>query len=108
MALWIKAVLDIGMDVVIRVKAERLNIVKDAMGLFKNRKADNEWEVNKNFKVKVWDEDCFEIIGLNRDLKFLRFVEYITKGRGVKQVPENTGIRLKGCVIWKKSGRENG
>ena len=76
---WIKAVLDIQMDAVIRVKEERLNIVKDALGLFKSRKADKEWEVNKNFKVKVWDEDSFEINGLDRSLRFLRFVEYITK-----------------------------
>lgn len=32
---WIKEVLSIGMDAVVRVKDERLNIVKDALGLFK-------------------------------------------------------------------------
>jgi len=57
---WIKAVLERKMDAVIRVKEERLNIVKDALGLFKKRKEDKEWEVNKNLKVKVWDDDGFE------------------------------------------------
>ncbi|WP_231968746.1 hypothetical protein [Thermoanaerobacterium sp. RBIITD] len=36
---WIKEVLSIGMDAVVRVKDERLHIVKNALALFKCRKA---------------------------------------------------------------------
>jgi hypothetical protein len=39
-ATWIKEVLAIGMDAVVRVKDERLHIVKDALGLYRNREAD--------------------------------------------------------------------
>ncbi|WP_244262752.1 hypothetical protein [Thermoanaerobacter siderophilus] len=39
---WIKEVLAIGMDAVVRVKDERLHIVKDALGLFKKREANKK------------------------------------------------------------------
>ncbi|NME96628.1 hypothetical protein HF847_11720, partial [Clostridium cochlearium] len=62
---WIKEVLSIGMDAVVRVKDERLHIVKDALALFKCREANKEWIVNKGsksyIKIKAWDEDNFEM-----------------------------------------------
>ena len=39
-ATWLKEVLSLGMDSIVRVKDERLNIVKDALALFKCREAD--------------------------------------------------------------------
>ena len=50
---WIKEVLSIGMNAVVRVKDERLHIVKDALALFKHREADKEWvqkQGNKKYK----------------------------------------------------------
>lgn len=81
---WIKEVLSIGMDVVIRVKDERLNIVKDALSLYKNCKANNEWTIkngNKKYTViKAWDEDNFEMSDSNIKVKFLKFIEEIHNG----------------------------
>lgn len=81
---WIKEVLAIGMDAVIRVKDERLHIVKDALALFKSREADNAWKVNKSSNkkifVKAWDEDDFEICNLDIKVRFLKFVEEIHIG----------------------------
>jgi hypothetical protein len=58
---WIKEVLSIGMNAVVRVKDERLHIVKDALALFKCREANKEWIVKKGNKkytiIKAWDED---------------------------------------------------
>ena len=42
-ATWIKEVLAIGMDAVVRVKDERLHIVKDALGLYRNRESCQEF-----------------------------------------------------------------
>jgi hypothetical protein len=47
---WIKEILSIGMNAVVRVKDERLHIVKDALSLFKCRQADREWCVNRSSK----------------------------------------------------------
>jgi hypothetical protein len=58
---WIKEVLSIGINAVVRVKDERLHIVKDALALFKYREANKELIVKKGNKkytiIKAWDED---------------------------------------------------
>ncbi len=78
---WIKEVLSIGMDAVVRVKDERLNIVKDALGLFKCRKADKEWIVkqksNNYIKIKAWDKDNFQMPNLDMEVRFIKFIEEI-------------------------------
>lgn len=78
---WIKEVLDLGIDTVIRVKDERLHIVKDALLLYKNRDTTKEWEVkkskNKYIKIKAWDEDDFEMPDKELRVRFLKFVEEI-------------------------------
>jgi len=78
---WINEVLSIGMDAVVRVKDERLHIVKDALSLFKCREADKNWTVKKksnNYrKIKAWDEDNFEMTGLDIKLRFVKFIEEI-------------------------------
>ena len=102
---WIKAVLEIKMDAVIRVKEERLNIAKDALGLFRKRKEDKEWEVNKKLKAKVWDEDGFEIGGLDRKVRFLRFIEYITEDGKTEEkemwVVTTLSKSVAAEIIWK-------
>ena len=81
---WIKEVLSIGMDAVVRVKDERLHIVKDALALFKCREADKEWRVNKKshnyIKIKAWDEDNFEMPDLEIKVRFIKFIEEIHNG----------------------------
>ncbi|NMA57204.1 transposase [Clostridium cochlearium] len=81
---WIKEVLSIGMDAVVRVKDERLHIVKDALALFKCREANKEWIVNKGsksyIKIKAWDEDNFEMADSEIKVRFIKFIEEIHNG----------------------------
>ncbi|WP_392486745.1 transposase [Haloimpatiens sp. FM7315] len=76
---WIKEVLSIGIDAVVRVKDERLHIVKDALALFKCREADKEWIINqgskKYTKVRAWDEDILEMSSSNIKVRFIKFSE---------------------------------
>jgi len=85
---WVKDVLSIGMDAVIRVKDERLHIVKDALGLFKCRKADKEWIIKQDDKkytiIKAWDEDNFEMADSDIKVRFLKFIEEIHNGDKVE------------------------
>lgn len=78
---WIKEVLSIGIDAVIRVKDERLHIVKDALGLFKYREANKEWIIKRGNKkhtiVKAWDEYNFEMPDSDIKVRFLKFIEEI-------------------------------
>lgn len=81
---WIKEVLSIGMDVVIRVKDERLNILKDALSLFNMQDANINWTIKKGDKkytiIKAWDEDNFEMPDSDIKVRFLRFIEEIHNG----------------------------
>lgn len=81
---WIKEVLSIGMDAVVRVKDTRLHIVKDALSLFKCRKANKEWTVKKNSnnyrKIRAWDEDNFEMSDSGVKVRFIKFIEEIHTG----------------------------
>jgi len=83
-ASWIKEVLAIGMDAVVRVKDERLHIVKDALGLFQSREANKQWIVNegstKKIIVSAWDDDGFEMTGMDIKVRFIRFLEEIHEG----------------------------
>jgi len=76
---WIKELTSMGIDAVVRIKDERLNIVKEAIALFKSRKADKEWNVNSknntNIKISAWDEDNFEMTNLDENVRFVRFIE---------------------------------
>ena len=78
---FINLVKDIGMDAVVRAKDMRLNIVKDALGLFKKRKADYEFNDTKK-RVLAWDEDNFFMEGCPHNIRFLKFVEYWTTPKG--------------------------
>ncbi|QAT39211.1 transposase [Clostridium sp. JN-9] len=85
---WIKEVLSIGMNAVVRVKDERLLIVKDALALFKRREADKKWIVKQGSKdytkIKAWDEDNFEISDPTIKVRFIRFIEEIHTGDKVE------------------------
>lgn len=81
---WIKEVLSIGMDAVVRVKDDRLHIVKDALALFKHQNADKAWTIKKGHKkytiVKAWDEDDFEMPDSSIKVRFVKFIEEIHNG----------------------------
>ena len=72
---FINLVKGIGMDVVIRAKNEKMSIVQDARGLFKNREANGSFNDTKK-EVEVWDEDGFSMEGAHENIRFLRFVEH--------------------------------
>ncbi|MBP2031868.1 hypothetical protein J2Z42_000533, partial [Clostridium algifaecis] len=69
---------------VVRVKDERLHIVRDALALFKCRQADREWRVNRNgknyIKIKAWDEYNFEMSDPTIKIRFVKFSEEIHTG----------------------------
>lgn len=107
-ASWIKEVLAIGMDAVVRVKDERLHIVKDALGLFQSREANKQWIVNegstKKIIVSAWDDDGFEMTGMDIKVRFIRFLEEIHEGdkkelKEVWIVTTNKNICTE--TIWK-------
>lgn len=122
---FIETVLAIKMDAVIRIKDKRMHIVKDAMGMFQKRAADDRWVVEdpkpqanrqkrraRRIEVQAWDEDGFEMTGLSRTVRFLRFVETITetvyeggkeKRRTVTKevwVVTTLGKHVPASVIW--------
>jgi hypothetical protein len=75
---WINTVKSYSMDAVVRVKDERLNIVKDALGLFQNRICDDVWSFNKNKNTEViiyaW-HDNIEMKGVEGTVRFAKFLE---------------------------------
>ncbi|WP_227004019.1 transposase [Salicibibacter halophilus] len=93
----------IGMDAIVRVKNKRLNLVKDALGLFQKRDSDAQWthedpepkgkqtkRKQKHIHVEAWDEEGFEMGGVPGPVRFLRFRETITQnmyqGKTVERV----------------------
>jgi hypothetical protein len=107
-ASWIMEVLAIGMDAVIRVKDERLHIVKEALGLFQRREADKQWIVRegntKKIIVSAWDDDGFEMSGMDIKVRFIRFLENIHEGdkkelKEVWIVTTNKNICVE--TLWK-------
>lgn len=81
---FINLVKGIGMDVVIRAKNERLNIVQDALGLFKCRPCDEEFH-DTNRRVEVWDEDNFCMVDTPENIRFLKFVEHWNSPKSGKE-----------------------
>ncbi|EOD00775.1 transposase [Caldisalinibacter kiritimatiensis] len=85
---WIKEVTSLGVDAVVRVKDKRLNIVKNALGIFKSRQADDKWIVNKGsnkrIKIKAWDEDDIEMADKKTKVRFIKFIEKIQVGDNIK------------------------
>jgi hypothetical protein len=106
---WINAVKEHDMDAVVRVKDRRLNIVKDALRLFKNRKEDKSWEFektkNKIIQIKAWAAEI-EMAGVEGTIKFVRFVEKILdKSTGKTEQKEiwiiTTAKHVELETLWK-------
>ncbi|WP_378956949.1 hypothetical protein [Pelosinus sp. sgz500959] len=78
---WINAVKSYNIDTVVRVKDMRLNIVKDAKLVFKNRTSNTTWVFyktsTKRVTVSVW-ETAIKINGVTDPLRFIKFVEKTT------------------------------
>ena len=92
---WINHVKQYNTEAVVRVKDKRLNIVKDALGLFKTREADSFWEVqtenNKITNICAWSENIY-MSGVKDDIRFVKFVEDVIDLR--------TGEIVKTSEIW--------
>jgi len=76
---WVKEVLAIGMDAVIRVKDERLKMVKKSKELFEKAPATKEWIIEGTTKdkytiVKSWDEPEMEMTNLEMKIRFVKYV----------------------------------
>ena len=84
---FINLVKGVGMDVVIRAKDQRLNIVKDALGLFKNREADHVFK-DTNKRVEVWEDDGFSMTGCDENIRFIKFIEHWTTPKGKQKSRE--------------------
>jgi hypothetical protein len=78
---WINAAKSCGIDAVVRVKNERLDIVKDAMGLFKGSKPDKVWEFKKSSRkhisIAAWDDNIL-MNGVEGSIRFVQYIETIT------------------------------
>lgn len=81
---FINLVAEIGMYSVVRAKDSRLNIVQDALGLFKNKTATSNF-VHEKKQVEVWDSDGFEMKGSGENIRFLKFVETWVSSKGRQQ-----------------------
>lgn len=80
---FIKTVEECGMNVVIRLKDETRLIYKDAEGLFQKGMGRTEDFEKKDIKVKAWDISGFEMEGLGRKLRVIRYEE---EWKGEKEV----------------------
>ena len=77
-AKWINELIALGIDAVARVKDERRDIVKDALGIFKDQRADKEWRIKGDTRdkytiAKAWDVDEIEMQGLEMKIRFVKF-----------------------------------
>jgi predicted transposase YbfD/YdcC len=92
---WINFIKEYNMEAVVRVKDDRLNIVKDALGLFKGREADSVWNVppknNKMTQVSAWSENI-DMSGVEDGIRFVKFIEDVVDLR--------TGEIVKTSEIW--------
>ena len=62
-------------------------IVKDALGIFNKRDADEIFKDTKK-TVQVWDEDGFLMEGSTENIRFLKFVETWISPKGKKMTRE--------------------
>jgi len=84
---FINLVKGIGMDVVVRAKKENMNIVQDALCLYRQQEPSEEFH-DAQRRIEVWDEDGFHMEGTSENIRFLRFVEHWTvrkSGRKMKR-----------------------
>jgi len=97
------------MDAVVRVKDERLNIVKVALRLFQYRQCDEEWSFYKNKNIEVtiyaWHGNV-EMKGVAGTVRFVKFLEVtrnlITEKEKISEVwIITTSKQLSLETLWK-------
>lgn len=112
---FINLVAEIGMYSVIRAKDTRLNIVRDALGLFKKEPPSSTF-IYKKKHVSVWDSDGFEMKGTDANIRFLKFVETWIgpKGRQEKRemwcittLPKGISAKTVWLIMHKRWDIEN-
>ena len=101
---FLNLVTGIGMDAVVRAKDERLNIVQDALGLFKGREPDHEFHDTKK-QVWAWDEAHFHMNGYGGNIRFLKFVETWVTPKGKEMRREawcitTLGKNISAHTVW--------
>jgi Transposase DDE domain len=97
---FLSKICSLGMDVVVRMKNERLNIMKDARGLFENREPDYTWieqQGKESVLVEVW-HDSFSFGTFDRPLYMYRFKETILSQEGQKKT--QTSEKPESKEIW--------
>lgn len=72
---FINTVVDCGMEVVIRLKDEKRLIFQDAEGLFKQGQGKKTSFRRGKIEVSVWDLSGFELAGVEKKVRVLRFYE---------------------------------
>jgi hypothetical protein len=97
---FLSKVSSLGMDVVVRMKDERLNIMQDARGLFENRAPDYTWIEQKSKQVEVW-HDSFDFGTFNRPLYIYRFKETIlSHEKAQKASNQQKGSSIDSKEMW--------
>lgn len=97
---FINLVVGAGMHIVVRLKDERLAVLKDAQGLFDHRPADLVYvEAGGKVKYWVWDEGGFESwAGVAKPLRVVKLVEQkrtrVRRGKQWKEAVEYREIWL--------------
>ena len=97
---FINLVVGAGIHIVVRLKEERLAIVKDAQGLFRSRPADLEYvEEEGEVKYWMWDEEGFQSwTGMEKPLRVVKLIkekrQRVRRGKQWEKVVERREIWL--------------
>ncbi|WP_142383425.1 transposase [Bacillus sp. V3-13] len=110
---FINLVTSFNIDLIIRMKDMRLDIVKDALGLFSKRKPDRVWttkEKNQVIRVEAWEAYDMEMANVLVGIRFVRFVEHtqiLRRGKVIKTETKEILLvttcqeEVKAESIWK-------
>lgn len=101
---FVNTVLNNGMDVVIRMKDERRQLLKDAKGLFEKGYGKRAGFQSGKMKVEVWDEGGFRMEGVKKEVRVLKYLEtWEEKGKQqMREVWLMTTLEQADCrTLWK-------
>lgn len=99
---FLKVVLDCHMEVVIRLKDERRLVFQDAEKLFEREEGKRETFYRGKKKIECWDLEGFEIEGLEKELRVVRYRKENEKTGEVKWVWLVTSSKeIDHKVLWK-------
>lgn len=99
---FLKVILGCHMDAVIRLKDERRLIFQDAEGLFKKGRGKKDAFYSEGKKIECWDLDGFEIEGLDKELRVVRYREKNEKTKEEKMMwLVTTSKMIDRKILWK-------